>query len=38
MVVKAKKIDDLGTTVSLISLLTALRINDFKQQVRRELD
>jgi hypothetical protein len=36
MVMKAKKIHDLGPTVSLISLSTALRINDFRQQVRRE--
>jgi hypothetical protein len=36
MVVKAKKLNDLGTTVSLISLSTALRINDFNQRVRRE--
>ncbi len=36
MVAKAKKIHDLGTTVSLISLSIALRINDFKEQVRRE--
>jgi hypothetical protein len=37
MAVKAKKIHDLWPTVSpLISLSTALRINDFRQQVRRE--
>jgi hypothetical protein len=36
MVVTAKKLHDLWPTLSLISLSTALRIIDFRQQVRRE--
>ena len=36
MVVTVKKLHDLWTTVSLISLSTGLRINEFRHQARRE--